>query len=397
MKSASAYTAEVLDTEEAIRDLATQIRATLPDIGKGIGILFASLLYDWEEFLPGLAAELGIEVVGSTGVALLTSQGYKDEGATLLVLSGDDCDHGIALGRPMDRAEEEDAASIGEAARSAYDAARARLGDGGPKLALFLSTPQVGRTDLYIDALVRHTGGKVPFLGGLASDLFKFDQARVLAEGCEHEDRFCLVLIGGDCNPLFEVGTVVTDQLDLSTVTGADGYVVREIDGRPAAEFLEKNKVMITTQTSKQFCPICRKARDGVTIVPRDIRSVDAATGEITLFGDLPEGSRIFVQSVGHSDLEKSAARCIDNLLARIAARGADTHTCILGVSCVGRMLVLGPYKDVEGRLLRDRLPPHVSVAGFYAFGEICPLGTETLPTFEDQPLLNLSFALCAL
>ncbi len=396
MKSASAYTAEILDTEEAIRDLAAQVRAQLPHIGKGIGILFASLLYDWEEFLPGLAAELGIEVVGSTGVALLTPQGYKSEGATLLVLSGDDCVHGTAVSLPQ-KNEAEDAVSMEEAARSAYDAARARLGDAEPRLALFFSTPQVARTDIYLDALVRHTGGTVPFLGGLASDLFKFDTARVIAGGAVHEDRFCLVLLGGDFKPLFEVGTVVTDQLDLATVTRSEGYVVKEIDGRPAVEFLQKNNVMITTQTSKQFCPICSKARDGVTIVPRDIRAVDATTGEITLFGDLPEGTRIFVQSVGHTDLEKSAVRCIDALLARLAALGNDAPHCILGVSCAGRMLVLGPYKDVEGRLLCDKLPPHISFGGFYAFGEICPMGTEKLQTFGDQPLLNLSFALCAL
>ena len=135
MQTALAVTTEFFDNDIAVNELSSQIQAQLSDLSHASGLLFASPDYEWDALLPALSSSLGIEIFGATSESMLSSMGYHDEGAVLLVLSGEDCSFAGEVSDSL-----QSAATAEADVRAAYDSALGKLNGQKPRLVLFFGT-----------------------------------------------------------------------------------------------------------------------------------------------------------------------------------------------------------------------------------------------------------------
>ncbi len=153
-------------------------------------------------------------------------------------------------------------------------------------------------------------------------------------------------------------------------VTRSSSNVVYELDGRPALalykEYLGEHAAGLPS-TGLLF-PLAVELANGESLV-RTLLGVDEAKNSVTFAGDVPEGATVRLM---HANFD----RLVDG--AQIAATecsSAGSDKLALLVSCVGRKLLLGPRTEEEVEATREALGEGPTLAGFYSYGEIAPLG----------------------
>lgn len=212
----------------------------------------------------------------------------------------------------------------------------------------------------------------VPVVGGLAGDGDRFERTWVLgADGPSEGLVRAVGLYGGRVR----VGHGSRGGWQRfgpeRTITRSQGNVLYEIDGRPALalykEYLGRRAAGLPA-TGLLF-PLEIRTGDGPWLV-RTILGVDEAAQSLTFAGDLPRGSRAQLMWAGLDRLVDGAEQ------AGIGAAGAHPGAgpvLAIGISCVGRRLVLGESCEDEVEAALAALPPGSSQVGFYSYGEIAP------------------------
>jgi hypothetical protein len=161
------------------------------------------------------------------------------------------------------------------------------------------------------------------------------------------------------------------------TVTRSRGNVLYELDGRPALELYKSYLGELSRglpATGLLFPLALRTGRDEPSLV-RTILAVDEEESSLTFAGDMPEGARAQLMRANFDRLVEGAA---DAALMTRAEGDAETPTLALGISCVGRRLVLGERTQEEIEAVVDCLPGGAAQIGFYSYGEISPHATGT-------------------
>ena len=97
MRSAFAVTFISEDLFAAAFDLTSQIKKQLVPSKNSCAIFFAEEVFDLGQLGVELEKQLGFPVVGNTSTAQISHNGYHRLAATLLVLTADDCNFGVAL------------------------------------------------------------------------------------------------------------------------------------------------------------------------------------------------------------------------------------------------------------------------------------------------------------
>jgi hypothetical protein len=224
--------------------------------------------------------------------------------------------------------------------------------------------------DLLVERLSGALAPGVPMFGGLAGD------------GARFVDTWTLV----DGRPQSGYGTVVTfhgDRLEARwgvrggwhifgprrTVTRSDGCVLYELDSQPALELYRRylgDRADGLPGTALLF-PLSVAAPGQTVPVVRTVLSIDEATQSMTFAGEVPIGS---VTQLMRANLDN----LIDGAAGAGTATGAVTGTVLaIGVSCVGRQIVLGERAEEEIEAAYDELSPDTAFVGFYSHGEIGP------------------------
>lgn len=127
----------------------------------------------------------------------------------------------------------------------------------------------------------------------------------------------------------------------------------------------------------------------------RTLHALDLEEGSGTAIGKIPEGMTLSVCVLQRSDIERGATLAMGDILSRIAADEGDDYrySTVLSVSCIGRHLIMLPENDAEVKALQASLPGTLTMAGFYSYGEIGPMGTGSSRIFAH----NESLVLCAI
>jgi Uncharacterized conserved protein len=397
MHSALAITREMYDMEAAASDLARQVRERLPEIRRGCGIVFADPGYDLAGLLQRLEQTLGVEVVGATSAAMLSSEGYHTMCATLLVMSGDDCVFGTALS-PALRGEAGER-PLEEALRETYERALAKLGGTEPAMVFTLSAANAGCAEDVRLTLLRKLAGGRPVFGGVAADHFEYVHARAGGEGHSGDSSMALLLIGGNVRPRFVLRNVPRKHLSRSRVTSSAGNVVHTIDGMSAHDYMLRHGADASSAMALHFTPLLVEAgsdRDGEEqIICRPFVALDPQTGFGTTISEIPEGSAVTVQAVEAADILDATRDGMETLMRDMEEERDYTYSTVLVMSCAARHMVLAIDKMREAELGRDVFPASLVFSGFYSFGEYCPISVNE--GGADNRLHNLSIGFCAL
>jgi hypothetical protein len=256
--------------------------------------------------------------------------------------------------------------------------------------AVFILAPGLGiNGSALVDGIVTEVGSGPALTGGLAGDgeafreTLSFDRdgsssTRILALGFGGEGLRCATGSFGGWTAFGPMQKVTRAQGNLLFELGGESaltvyrrYLKGYADGLPASGLLFPFEMFSA-----------RREPEGII---RTILGVDEAAGSLTLAGDIDPEGYLRLMHAGREALVRGAEQAARAV--RAGAGPAAAGGLALLVSCVGRKLVLGQYVEEEIQAVADRLGPALTLAGFYAYGEIGPLHTGRSTQLHNQTM----------
>lgn len=224
-----------------------------------------------------------------------------------------------------------------------------------------------------VDGLGMELGEQVTIFGGLAADGADFTETVVIADG---QTRSGVVTAVGFYGAHLSVSTGSKGGWEIfgpeRTITSSDQNVLHELDGEPALELYSRylGDRAAELPGSALLFPLAIRPegeRSDASVV-RTILGVDSGSASMTFAGDMPLGWKAQLMRASFDGLIDGAEHAGASLDHDVAGSGL----CI-GVSCVGRRLVLGQRTDEELEAVVDLLPEGATFSGFYSYGELAP------------------------
>lgn len=233
--------------------------------------------------------------------------------------------------------------------------------------------------------------------GGLAADGDRFQHTWILDDMEPRGGAVSAVGLYGDD---LRVGHGSKGGWDIfgpeRTITRSHENVLFELDGRPALSLYKEylGDLAADLPASGLLFPLALRSEhpDGDSIV-RTILAVEENDEALVFAGDMPEGARAQLMRANFDRLVEGAAGAAE---MTGCSSWPEAPTLALGISCVGRRLVLGERAEEEIESTLDSLSPDVQQIGFYSYGEISPQGagscelhnqTMTLTTISEAPV----------
>lgn len=226
-----------------------------------------------------------------------------------------------------------------------------------------------------VDGLAAQIGRHTPITGGLAGDGTSFEKTQTLGNDGVKEDQVVAVGFYGDAIMISHGSYGGWDPFGPPRkITRSDGNLLYELDGEPALEVYKRylGKHAEGLPASGLLFPFSMqdKELDPQGLI-RTILGIDPTTGSLTLAGEIDPNGYLKLM---HSTTDKlvSAAETAAEATSNMCAVGGDSLAVL--VSCVGRKLVMGDRVDEEVEAVNDVFGDRTTLAGFYSYGEICPL-----------------------
>jgi hypothetical protein len=369
--------------EEGIREAYEQVRGQLEGPAD-LYLLYSSVAYDSESLnamLGDLAGDTPIHG-GTSCKGVMSHRGVAVEQGRGLGLAG--------LRAPDGAFGVGSAAIDGQpkrAARQALQEALAQSGRVGEVPRMIWVTGEPGHEERFIEGLEELVGSNVPIMGGSAADNEVAGQWHQFANG-EVLSGSLVVTVLFSSTPIgfsFHSGYEPTE--NRGTVTRAEGRVLHEIDGEPAAQLynewtegaieedLQEGGSVLAKTT---LHPLGRKVGEVEGTPYYKLSHPEQVTegGALTLFTEVEEGEDLVCMTGTADSLTSRAGRVAE--AAQEMPFGADHElTGALVTYCGGCMLAVEERLDEVAAGLDEELEgaPYL---GMFTFGEQgCFLGEE--------------------
>lgn len=219
--------------------------------------------------------------------------------------------------------------------------------------------------------------GAIPLIGGIASDDWKFKQTYQFFGNEVISDSAALLLFENpDLAVSFSVETGWKPLGKSVTVTSSTNNIVREIDGKKAVSFYKS--VMGDHATPSGENPLAIKTDEAFYLRAPLLYNEDDS---ITFAGNVPQGSEVNISNTNTDAIITAARNSTERALA-VLENKADI---MFFVSCAARKKLLGSKVLQEIENVLEVLPASTPFFGFYAYGEICPLGAGKGAAFHNE------------
>jgi hypothetical protein len=348
------------------------------------GLLLASHDLDIEEFLSVItAAYPGVDLVGCSTIAPMSSVADYVEGSTTLTLFASDVlDFTVGLGTDV-------AAGAGSAARQAVEDAT-RKTDKPP--ALLIVTPTVEQFDptAVTVEIGEVLGPTVPVIGGGAAPDFpiampwlggvQFYGNQVLTNSLP------VLLISGPLKVSVGVAHGWSPVGKTAVVTRSDDYTVYEIDGEPILDFYHRYLGVGSEPAIAN--PLAILDDDTGRYYLRAPMQYNESDGSATFFGSIPQGATVQLAMATTDEILSGTEASVAEAVAGFP-RGSMPEAALIA-SCAVRNFLLGTRTSGEIERIRTGLDRGLPVSGFYAFGEIAPLGVNSTPSFHNETCVTV-------
>ncbi|MDR1965746.1 MAG: FIST C-terminal domain-containing protein, partial [Synergistaceae bacterium] len=383
-------------------ELYEQIESRGPLGKNSFGFVFCDAEVRHDEFMEYAKGKFPFELVGNTSIANLdTENGTQTMSATLLVLTGDDVAFSHALTDTLT------AGNLESELRSVYAKASAACPESAKMLFLIPPFNDMAPLDNYV-SILSECSGDIPIFGGLPSSNVADSDILMYADGRAFTDRAAIVLLGGDVRPIFSVKNVLSAFSQVKhTITEASENVVYRVDDMTFVDYLRKAGLSVDEQIAQKDLAVyvstpllvnlnVGDVDDGVPVV-RTIKKLEPSDGSGVLFGAISKHSKVSLASMRRNDIQESAHALIADIAGKIGEASGDgyRYSTLFCVSCGGRYMVMADDNKLEGETLLQSLPSGINLAGFYAYGEICP--TAIADGKALNRIHNESIVICAL
>jgi hypothetical protein len=246
-----------------------------------------------------------------------------------------------------------------------------------------------------IDGLSTSIGPDVVVTGGMAGDGDRFQSTWVIHEQAPQANHVTAIGLYGDKLGVSHGSKGGWDLLGPERkITGSQGNVLFSIDSQPALSLYktylgERADGLPATGLLFPLAILNENKVEGMTV--RTILAVSKADNSITFAGDVPVGSTVRLMRANFERLINGAGEAAAIVNFKDYSGGPLLS---IGISCIGRRLVLGQRTEEEIEEVRHVLPLGSDLIGFYSYGEISPLAsgrcdlhnqTMTLSSFWEK------------
>lgn len=214
----------------------------------------------------------------------------------------------------------------------------------------------------------------VAVTGGLAGDGADFGVTHVVCDGEVLNRGVVAVGLYGEALQLGYGSFGGWDPFGVNRrITRAEGNVLYELDGESALDLYRHylGEHAANLPASGLLFPLSVTAAEGGPELVRTLLAIDEESGAMTFAGDLPEGGTARLMKANFDRLVDGASQAAEG--SRLALGDGGAELAIL-ISCVGRRLVLDQRVEEELEEVEEVLGSGASLAGFYSYGEICPV-----------------------
>ncbi len=399
MNSITAYTEEIDDLNGAAEALFSQVEGFRLQ-KNSLAILFAEEDTDYPRLYALLSKKWKFPIIGCTATGMLLGrEGFCGIGVSVMILTADDCTFSAGMTEQLDMDNYQ--SEIERVYRELSAAHETEI-----KLILSYGAMVTGDNypsgDDLVDTLTAAAGGNVPVYGGAASDGFSFDNFQVYCNDRALHRGQAVALISGKVSPRFAcINSVENKASFVYKVTKSRTNLVYRLGERTFVDALkkagmevEKSDVVRDYILSPFMVSIHWKDGDSVEVA-RNLSMLNHETGAGLFLGLIPEGSILSVGVLNRGDVQRSVSEAFDRIFKDLMESGNEYHTLLCN-SCCSRFLALVGNASAEAETYHGRVPPGVSLMGYYAFGEYCPVRGDK--TGKDYNMFhNFSFTVLAL
>jgi hypothetical protein len=373
-----------LDGAFAAEEILKQCTAALGGEKPQAALLLASHELDVEDFLSVVTtAHPDMHLVGCTTLAPMSSAADYVEGSTTLTMFASDVlDFTVGLGTDV-------VADARSAARQAVENASRGT---GKQPALLIVTPTVEQCDptAITVEIGEVLGPTVPVIGGGAVPDFpiimpwlggiQFYGNQVLTNSLP------VLLISGPLNVSIGVAHGWSPVGRAAVVTRSDDNTVHEIDGEPILDFYSRYLGIGTEPAVANPLAILDEVTGQYYL--RAPLAYDESDGSATFFGSVPQGAKVRLTMATTEEILGGTEDSVAEAMAGFPEQA--TPEAALIASCAVRSMLLGTRTSGEIERIRAALSPDLPVSGFYAFGEIAPLGLDSTPRFHNETCVTV-------
>lgn len=231
------------------------------------------------------------------------------------------------------------------------------------------------------------TSYKIPVTGGLAGDGNKFESTLV---GLNSEPGQGVIAAIGFYGKNLRVGHGSVGGWETfgpeMMVTKSISNKLYEIENLSALDLYKKYLGDYANELpgSALLFPLSVKLPGKDTLLVRTILSIDFESGSMVFAGDIPEGSYVRFMKSNLDNLVDAATQAAEQCLSDGQAK--ETQLALL-VSCVGRKLVMNARVEEEVEAVAEVLGSNAVITGFYSYGEICPLTSNSPAELHNQTM----------
>lgn len=243
-----------------------------------------------------------------------------------------------------------------------------------------------------VEGLTEGLPDTVSVTGGLAGDGDRFQRTLVLWGDAAGPDSVAALGLYGD---RLRVGSGSRGGWDPfgpeRLITRSSNNKLFELDGKSALglykEYLGEHAKDLPA--SGLHFPLSIRRASGDEPIVRAILSIDEAEQSMTSAGDIPEGAYARLMKANMNRLIDGAGEA-----ARVsgASLGGASPDLALLISCVARRLVLRQRVEEEVEGVQDVFGPRTVLAGFYSYGEICPVTPHASCQLHNQTMTITTF-----
>ena len=381
--SYSAFTSEIDDVELAVTEILAQLQPEKNCLKSTAAVVACYHEFATNGMVSELYKRLKFPIIGTTSTSISANSGYGQLVFSILMMTSDDAVFTAACSGPLTDGLNEPFTRMYSDALIGHEDA--------PKLILSAAPLMLNYAgDNYVAALDKITGG-IPNFGTLAIDnSLDYSNSYVMYNDITARDVYGIIVVSGNVSPKFLYASFSPEYIlgQTATITKSEGNLIKEIDGAPIVEYLEKmgladNGKAIDVIHSMPF--ILDYAGEGVP-VSRVLLSW-SADGFGICGGLMPENTRFSLGIWNKSDVLKTTVQTIKNIL-----KNENSNTLLL-YSCLARIYSLGADIMAETETVNETAAGRVPYLFAYSGGEICPVKNKTNSnSFHNNTVIACAF-----
>lgn len=227
-----------------------------------------------------------------------------------------------------------------------------------------------------LDQALKSKNINAAIVGGMAGDGHRFVNTFVINDTSSKTHQAVALGLYGEKVKMFSgTGTGWAPFGPLRYVTKAQRNTVFEIDGVPALklykEYLKEDALNLPV--SGVLFPLGISWGENENIV-RSVARIDEANNALIFASKIPEKTQVQLMHSNVMKLINAAEQALDNCTLDFSNGKA---TAALIISCIGRRMIMGQKTEDEIDIIKERLPNHTEICGFYSYGEYSPTASK--------------------